>query len=71
MVDLLRLDDQIYLEEGFRKEQMDRAISLYGLDKEDENKVRKLSGIDDEEHKTAISPSTATSHISKSQLILA
>jgi hypothetical protein len=29
----IKLDDQIYVEEGFRKEQVEKAIILYGLDK--------------------------------------
>ena len=45
MTDILKLDDQIYIEEGYRKEHLDKAITLYELDKRDEvSSVRRISG---------------------------
>lgn len=32
----MKLDDQIYITEGIRKEQLDKAITYYGLDKKDD-----------------------------------
>jgi hypothetical protein len=76
MLDLMKIDDQIYLEEGFRKEHMDRAISHYGLDKEEEDEaVRdlRIGGTAYEEGAATPNRSlntTATTGLSKSQLIL-
>lgn len=44
MIDIMKLDDKIYVEQGFRKEQIDKAIEKYGLDKR-----RDLGGIGNEE----------------------
>lgn len=32
MLEIMKLDDQIYIEEGFRKEQIDKAITQYDID---------------------------------------
>ena len=44
MVDMLKFDDQIFVDEGVRKEHLEKAIALYGLDKNQSfENVRKLS----------------------------
>lgn len=35
MVDLMKFDDAIFIEEGFRREHVDKAVSHYGLDKQE------------------------------------
>lgn len=44
MIDIMKLDDRIYVDQGFRKEQIDKAIEKYGLDKR-----RDLGGVGTEE----------------------
>ena len=34
MVELMKFDDQIYIEDGFRREQIDRAVTHFGFDKQ-------------------------------------
>ena len=36
VMEMAKFDDTIFIEEGFRKEQIDKAIEIYELDKEDQ-----------------------------------
>ena len=33
MIEIMKFDDALYMEEGIRREQLDKAVALYGLDK--------------------------------------
>lgn len=41
MLGIARFDDTIFIEEGFRKEQVDKAITFYEIDKEQEEQERR------------------------------
>ena len=34
MIELMKFDDQMYIEEGFRREHIDKAVTSYGIDKQ-------------------------------------
>jgi hypothetical protein len=36
MVELMKFDDALYMKEGYRREQIDKAVEQYGLNKERE-----------------------------------
>jgi len=38
----MKLDDQIYVDEGLRKEQVDKAIAMFGLDKDEEDEEDEI-----------------------------
>ena len=35
-MEIMKFDDTLFIEEGFRREQIDKAVQLYELDKEKE-----------------------------------
>lgn len=45
MLEIMKLDDQIYIEEGFRKEQIDKAIVEYGIDEREIGRESEGTGL--------------------------
>lgn len=45
MIELMKFDDQIYIEEGFRREQIDKAVTHYGFDKQPAGGAGGLGGL--------------------------
>ena len=43
-----KFDDLLYLEEGFRKEEIEKAIEVYQLDKKDKDKEREAAEYEEE-----------------------
>lgn len=34
MIELMKFDDKLFIEEGFRREHIDKAVTSYGLDRQ-------------------------------------